>query len=382
MSLADKMMRLAGRAPNGTAKALTTDSDGKLNTTDSGVRTEIEALKAENQAIKQALEGTLKTEVTGSNVEDLPRLVQSSFGGSVIYNEGAEAVTLEDSIVNSGASIEKKGVFLHLIASDEGGASIASFTTAQKITLQYIKNIYIDWEQTGNDNSSTQSRFALMDDKTTNPLYSDREVFLTGNFSRKISTLNVADYKDQKYLRITARDGSATLNARSELKVYNIWVEFVTTKKDMSPKVDVSKRNVLSDLTILPETTETLVEDFGLPENISSWSLYALEVMRPIDNLIADMKIIIEFSDIKGNYDVGSGNGLLFSQIFEVSDFDEDEKVFVTSRGELGVGSNIIIKDKFFTQPIAKYLRIRVKNTRTSSNMRLQKPTLLLEGNF
>ena len=357
--MADKMMRIAGRGEDGLAKAFAVDNAGKL------------------------------------------RLSGEQFN---IYSEGIENVSMsQDSMKPEGdtskSRVTKHDNHIELYAGDADTDAHAIVATDTKISVDGITQIIVDWEQSGFNSSGNQSVIALTNNRLEGPSGGgERRVTLTHSFGRRLTALNVSNFTGEFYLRLMARDSIVGALVTSKLRIYNIYLYDGVTLKTydealnknidkMVSAIPLQKRTLLTDNVMLTPGAEiALTTNFKLPDSVSAWKLYFLEIQRPYLETLEKLEITIEFSTTVNSYFTPNtleilNGGLIFREKVELSDTAQTGKGLITPLDSAVNGSNIILQDEYYNVPLAEYMRVLVKNN-GPSNARIVRPTLMLEGNF
>ena len=214
--MADKMMRIAGRGVDGTAKAITTDKDGILKVSDDRI----------NEVERGSYLGSgLWEEFYSRGVENKPFSGGYSLGsGSFLKNDGYMELVIGD---NPSARAER------------------SVNSEVIIDLTDFSNLFFEYEFEGTTSYNSFIHFSVASTKNTSyPTYTKGIQIShksTDGVVNNIEKLNVSDINKQQFIKIHLVDTSQAVSVPASLKITRIWGERTKPKdKEVSDLVDTS----------------------------------------------------------------------------------------------------------------------------------------------
>jgi hypothetical protein len=144
------------------------------------------------------------------------------------YDKGTEHVAFEEGYQSTdNGSVMKDNFNMYLFANDSTGVGGAERTlvSTDAIDLTNIDTIKIDWKNTGSAVEENRSDVIVSSVKSGSRLVFDARAQKVNSFDRTVTDLDVSDLSGEYYLRIHARQLTATSTTESELFVYKIWAE-------------------------------------------------------------------------------------------------------------------------------------------------------------
>ena len=187
----------------------------------------------------------------------------------------------------------------------------------------------------------------------------------------------------REYVRIRYRPVG---NDHDRAVIQVIWKSLAngTSTNVKSIESHLNKKTTIPGRYLDPQTEYVFATDFEFSGRTTAWALYMYEMLRPTNNLEnGNVEVVIEFSDTKGNYSSEVGGRLIFSQAVTLSQSDEVGKgLLVLPSTTSTQGSNIILAGEYFNVPIAKYMRITIKNNLPLQAIRFLPLSIVEEGNF
>lgn len=170
----------------------------------------------------------------------------------------------------------------------------------------------------------------------------------------------------------TLRQGKRGLNVRGE----------VTLNESK-----LHRRLVLgsSEQLIAPQEELVLRGNHAFDDNVTSWAIYGIETNRPMSDLLGNnMQLIIEYSTESNGFNEGRpGGNSVFRAVIPFSEVDTfDQGLLSATDPNVERRTNIIIQGRYFNVPMAKYMRISLKNNLTGPSIRFLPFIMIEEGNF
>jgi len=147
---------------------------------------------------------------------------------TILYEDGYEYVDFVEGFSRNNGSQEKKRDHLYLFAGEhQEKISVAerTYVTDDKIDLTDVTNITITWKNTGANDNRNISALVVSTDKTWGYHRYDKTYRKENTFDKRTDELDVSTINGEYYIRIHARDDSATTGNRwqpSEIYVYKI----------------------------------------------------------------------------------------------------------------------------------------------------------------
>ena len=214
--MVDKMMRMAGRGVDGTAKAITTDKDGILKVSDDRI----------NEVERGSYLGSgLWEEFYSRGVENEP------FSGG--YSLG------------SGSFLKNDGYMELVVGDNPSSRAERSINSEVVIDLTDFSNLYLEYEFEGTTSYNSFIHFSVASTKNTSyPTYT-KEIQIshksTDGVVNNIEKLNVSDINKQQFIKIHLVDTSQTVSVPASLKITRIWGERLKPKnKEISNLTNTS----------------------------------------------------------------------------------------------------------------------------------------------
>lgn len=212
----DKMMRIAGRGVDGTAKAITTDKDGILKVSDDGIN-EVE---------------------------------RGSYLGSGLWEEfycrGVENETFSEGYSLGSGAFLKNDSYMELTLSDNPSARAErSINSEFMIDLTDFSSLFFEYEFEGTTSYNSHIYFSVASTKNTSyPTYT-KEIQIshksTDGVVNNIEKLNVSDINKQQFIKIHLIDSSQSVSVPASLKITRIWGERTKPKnEEVSNLIDTS----------------------------------------------------------------------------------------------------------------------------------------------
>ena len=205
--MVDKMMRIAGRGYDGTAKAITTDKDGILKVSDDGIN-EVE---------------------------------RGSYLGSGLWEEfycrGVENESFSQGYSLGSGAFLKNDSYMKLTLGDNPSARAErSINSEFMIDLTDFSSLFFEYEFEGTTSYNSRICFSVASTKNTSyPVYTKERVVIhnsTDGVVNNIEKINVSDINKQQFIKVHLLDSSQAVSVPASLKITRIWGERTKSKNE------------------------------------------------------------------------------------------------------------------------------------------------------
>jgi hypothetical protein len=105
------------------------------------------------------------------------------------------------------------------------GVSEVAWVTDVLVNLTGYSSLKISWRQVGDANNNNASRLVVSTNKTADSTTFDARIANANTFTLQTDTLDISGLSGKYYIRVHARDNSASVSINSDLIVYKIWLE-------------------------------------------------------------------------------------------------------------------------------------------------------------
>lgn len=141
-----------------------------------------------------------------------------------IYNHGSHAGEWDPGFQEGGGSQSMQSDHLYLLASQGRGVAERTYVTRQRVNLTNVREIHIEWENRGTDDSDNESFLVVSRNQGGDYDDETRDQRIRRSFSRTTHELNVRGLTGDFFIRVHARDDDDDDREaiRSELRVYRI----------------------------------------------------------------------------------------------------------------------------------------------------------------
>lgn len=139
-----------------------------------------------------------------------------------IYHEGLYEDMWAEGYAQGVGTQTKWGNHLDLHADDGWDRCEVTYVTAQSVDLTAIKEIRIDWENMGDHRDHNKSFLVVSKDPAGSHAEFDLRISASGNFFRRMDTLDVEALTGSYYIRVHALDDHHNQERESIIKVYSI----------------------------------------------------------------------------------------------------------------------------------------------------------------
>lgn len=142
-----------------------------------------------------------------------------------LYTLGAESELFVEGFSRGNGSQSKEFDHLYIYGRDTSGFGERSYVTDNVIDLSGYSKIFIDWENTGDENTSNNS--TLIADSLQSFAFNgsvSAKLQKQESFNRIVDELDVSSLSGDYYIGVNAADSAAS-GVTSELQVYRIWLE-------------------------------------------------------------------------------------------------------------------------------------------------------------
>lgn len=141
---------------------------------------------------------------------------------SDLWNLGFGQDNFEAGYNTSFADIFFVDDYINISTSSPDSEEEKVVVTAESHNLTLVDEIFIDWENTGVDNSNNESYFIVSETQNDNHEVYTKRISKTGEFGRTVDTLDVSDLEGEYYIRFHALDSDSEESASSNIRTYRL----------------------------------------------------------------------------------------------------------------------------------------------------------------
>lgn len=413
--MASEMLRIAGRGIDGTAKAISTDNGGNVN---------VQLLGSVTKGKMEQLM-TFTNKINGSLLES-PHVSKYLINNTNTSPSSPKAFVMETSSINytrisvkdfpagvMATPTTSSGKYpIHLFSFDlitdlkNKGKIPKSWTVTELVNaLKKITYEFIGFGEGSNGGVLTNGATLKLWDGTA-------WVTLGANTTNTYATI-IGSCTD--FSMLVANDGflhfivhpdypsDATIISKIYSDYIGINVEFDAdvVLTDMSKTYDddlkairtVStitksalqrRTKIVVSSTISLSSEKIILDNYEFGDNVTAWALYGYENSRPLNHLNnGHLQLLIEFSNTSNNFNAETGGAIVFKKYLDFSVDDSfNNGLMLISSATATSGTNIIVANKSFNVPIAKYMRLTIINTTSTVAFKFLPFCLVEEGNF